>query len=267
MNVLLVEDERRVADFVERGFKAEGFGVTVARDGQDGLDLGQEGEFDVIVLDLMLPQLHGHEVCEQPRHGGVLTPILMLTAMDELDARVKGLKLGADDYLTKPFAFDELLARLEALVRRAGNFERPTVRIACGALVFDRESMIATCGEERLDLTAKEIAILDLFLGAPGRVFSRQRILSAVWPRFRSPDQRCRRLRRPAAPQARRRPRCPEHRDRARPRLPSGRAPIRRAALTRRPSRVKVVHFATPPTSLLSLQKFGAMGVARCSNP
>lgn len=181
MNVLLVEDERRVADFIERGLKAEGFGVTVARDGQDGLDLGREGEFDVIVLDLMLPKLHGHQVCEQLRHGGVLTPILMLTAMDELDARVKGLKLGADDYLTKPFAFDELLARLEALVRRAGNFERPTERLACGALVFDRESMIVTCGEARLELTAKEIAILDLFLGAPGRVFSRQRILSAVW--------------------------------------------------------------------------------------
>ncbi len=111
----------------------------------------------------------------------MLTPILMLTAMDELEERVKGLKLGADDYLTKPFAFDELLARLEALVQRAGNFEKPTERVACGALVFDRESMIVTCAGERLDLTAKEIAILDLFLGAPGKVFSRQRILSAVW--------------------------------------------------------------------------------------
>ncbi len=181
MNVLLVEDERRVADFIERGLKAEGFGVTVGRDGQDGLDLGREGDFDVIVLDLMLPKLHGHQVCEQLRHGGVRTPILMLTAMDELDDRVKGLKLGADDYLTKPFAFDELLARLEALVRRAGNFEKPSGRVACGALLFDRESMIVTCGEQRLDLTAKEIAILDLFLGAPGKVFSRQRILSNVW--------------------------------------------------------------------------------------
>ncbi len=98
-----------------------------------------------------------------------------------IDGSFNAPKLGADDYLTKPFAFDELLAWLEALVRRAGNFERPTERLACGALVFDRESMIATCDEERLDLTAKEIAILDLFLGAPGKVFSRQRILLAVW--------------------------------------------------------------------------------------
>lgn len=181
MNVLLVEDERRVADFIERGLKAEGFGVTVARTGLDGYDLGREGEFDVIVLDLMLPKMHGHEVCEKLRHAGILTPILMLTALDETEEKVKGLRLGADDYLTKPFAFDELLARIEALSRRSSGFERQSEQVACGALTFDRESMIVTCGEARLDLTAKEIAILDLFLAAPGKVFSRQRILSNVW--------------------------------------------------------------------------------------
>ena len=137
MNVLLVEDEPRVADFIDRGLRAENHGVTVAASGSEGVDLAKTGEFDVIVLDLMLPDMHGYDVCQRLRLQGDHTPILMLTAMDALEDKIKGLKLGADDYLTKPFDFDELLARIEALVRRCQfraraptSFKLPTVLVA-----------------------------------------------------------------------------------------------------------------------------------------
>lgn len=181
MNVLLVEDERRVADFVQRGLRAEGHATTPARTGREGLELGRGADFDVIILDLMLPEMHGLEVCQRLRSAGVLTPILVLTAMDGIEDRVEGLRLGADDYLTKPFAFDELIARLEALVRRARNFEVESSRIELADLVFDRETLEVHRGGERIELTAKELAILELLLSAPGKVFSRQRILSLVW--------------------------------------------------------------------------------------
>jgi DNA-binding response OmpR family regulator len=112
VNVLLVEDEPRVADFIDRGLRAENHGVTVAGSGTEGVDLAKTGEFDVIVLDLMLPDMHGYDVCQKLRSEGDQTPILMLTAMDTLEDKIKGLKIGADDYLAKPFDFDELLARI-----------------------------------------------------------------------------------------------------------------------------------------------------------
>jgi len=115
VNVLLVEDEPRVADFINRGLRAENHGVTVAASGTEGVDLAKTGEFDVIVLDLMLPDMHGFDVCQRLRAEGDHTPILMLTAMDTLEDKIKGLKIGADDYLAKPFDFDELVARIEAL--------------------------------------------------------------------------------------------------------------------------------------------------------
>ncbi len=130
MNVLLVEDEPRVADFIDRGLRAENHGVTVAASGSEGVDLAKTGEFDVIVLDLMLPDMHGYDVCQRLRLQGDHTPILMLTAMDALEDKIKGLKLGADDYLTKPFDFDELLARIEALVRRSHKFAPDVQRSA-----------------------------------------------------------------------------------------------------------------------------------------
>jgi len=132
MNLLLIEDDRRVADFIERGLKAEGFTVTIASNGLDGLNMGQDGGFDAIVLDLMLPKMHGHQVCEQLRHSGVRTPILILTATDEPEDRGKGLELGADDYLSKPFAFDEFLDRLHTLAHRPGNDHEPIERIGRG---------------------------------------------------------------------------------------------------------------------------------------
>ena len=139
MNVLLVEDEPRVADFIDRGLRAENHGVTVAPSGAEGVELAKSGEFDVIVLDLMLPDMHGFDVCQKLRLEGDHTPILMLTAMDAIEDRIKGLKIGADDYLTKPFDFDELLARIEALVGRAHQFAPKTKVLQVADLTLDRE--------------------------------------------------------------------------------------------------------------------------------
>ena len=139
MNVLLVEDEPRVADFIDRGLRAENHGVTVASSGSEGVELAKTGEFDVIVLDLMLPDMHGYDVCQRIRLEGDHTPILMLTAMDATEDKIKGLKTGADDYLTKPFDFDELLARIEALVRRSHNFAPSSNVLQVADLVLDRE--------------------------------------------------------------------------------------------------------------------------------
>lgn len=181
MNVLLIEDEPRVADFIDRGLRAESHGVTHAMKGADGLELGRMGEFDVIILDLMLPDLHGYEVCRQLRGHGVLTPILMLTAMDAAEDRVKGLRLGADDYLPKPFDFDELLARMEALVRRAKHFPPQPDLLRLEDLVIDRDQKEVRRAGETIALTTKELAILELLMSAPGRVFSRTRILNQIW--------------------------------------------------------------------------------------
>lgn len=181
MNVLLVEDEPRVADFIDRGLRAENHGVTVAPSGGEGIEVAKSGEFDVIVLDLMLPDMHGYDVCQRLRAEGNHTPILMLTAMDTLDDKIKGLKIGADDYLPKPFDFDELLARMEALVRRSHNFAPSSNKLQVDDLVLDRDALEVTRAGETIKLTAKELAILELLMGAPGRVFSRTRILNQVW--------------------------------------------------------------------------------------
>ena len=181
MNILLVEDEPRVADFIDGGLRAENHGVTVAPTGREGIDLAKTGDFDVIVLDLMLPDMHGYDVCQRLRLEGYHTPILMLTAMDAAEDKIKGLKIGADDYLTKPFDFDELLARLEALARRAHNFAPNSNILQVADLVLDRDLLEVRRGEEVIKLTAKELAILELLMSAPGRVLSRTRILNQVW--------------------------------------------------------------------------------------
>jgi DNA-binding response OmpR family regulator len=181
LNVLLIEDEPRVADFINRGLRAENHGVAMASTGAEGVELAKTGEFDVIVLDLMLPDMHGFDVCQKLRLEGERTPILMLTAMDTLEDKIKGLKIGADDYLAKPFDFDELLVRLEALVRRSRNFAPSSNVLQVGDLVLDRELIEVSRAGEPIKLTAKELAILELLMGAPGRVFSRTRILNQVW--------------------------------------------------------------------------------------
>jgi DNA-binding response OmpR family regulator len=179
--VLLVEDEARVADFLHRGLRAEGYALTIARDGEEGLALALTGDFAVIVLDLMLPRLSGLDVCQRLRAAGRLTPVLMLTAIDAVEKRVEGLRRGADDYLGKPFAFDELLARIEALIRRDRRFAVGERRLAVGDLAFDRDALRVERGGRAVELTAKELALLDFLMGQPGRVVSRARILSNVW--------------------------------------------------------------------------------------
>ena len=180
-HLLVVEDEDRVADFLARGLRADGYVVTVARTGPEGLELGRTGAFAAIVLDLMLPGLPGQDVCQSLRAAGDITPILMLTALDAVEDRVEGLRMGADDYMTKPFAFDELIARIEALIRRNRTFDVEPKRLAVLDLAFDRDTLRVTRAGRPIELTAKELALLELFMSAPGRVFSRARILSNVW--------------------------------------------------------------------------------------
>lgn len=182
MRVLLVEDDKRISDFVQRGLKAEGYAVEVARNGQDGIALGTDGQFQAIVLDLGLPDLNGQQVCERLRQQGVETPILMLTARDTIQDKVSGLRSGADDYMTKPFAFEELLARIEVLMRRRGSEIKPDLKeLRIADLVLNGETHEVMRGNSPIDLTPKEFALLECFMRVPGKVLSRTRILEQVW--------------------------------------------------------------------------------------
>lgn len=190
MNILIIEDDDRIADFLGRGLRAEGYRVQRAADGHAGLALAQDaarqaqagGEPTLLLLDLMLPGLNGLEICQTLRAAQVSLPILMLTAQGSLEDRVAGLRLGADDYLCKPFEFEELLARLEALARRSRDLRpRQASRLQVGDLELDRDRMQASRGGRPLQLTAKELALLELLMSAPGRMFSRERILANVW--------------------------------------------------------------------------------------
>lgn len=181
MRVLIVEDEPRIADFLQRGLRSEGHFCVVATDGESGLSLAVDGDFDLLLLDLVLPRLHGHEVCQQLRMKGLKTPIIILTGMDSQHDIVEGLRMGADDYMTKPFSFEELLLRMEAVMRRSQDVttQDPVLRI--GRLAFDRQSLRFSVDGEDVRLTAKELAIIELLMSKPGTLFSRERILSNVW--------------------------------------------------------------------------------------
>ncbi len=183
MNILLVEDEARLADFVRRGLAAEGWSVDHAADGEDALEHAAANSYDVILLDLMLPGIQGQDVCRKLRARKSKTPILMLTALDSPEEKVEGLKIGADDYLPKPFDFDELIARVEALHRRATGYaaEAGDTILTCGTLNFDRSSLQVTIAGEEIQLSKKERDLLLLFLTNMGRVLSRERILNSVW--------------------------------------------------------------------------------------
>lgn len=182
MRVLLIEDDSRISDFVRRGLKAEGFTVEVADDGRTGINLAINGTFQVIVLDLLLPDMNGREVCEQLRGSGVKIPILMLTAMDTLFDKVSGLRSGADDYMTKPFAFEELLARIEVLMRRGDNVVKPKVnQMRVADLVLNVETYEVKRGQVPIDLTPKEFALLEYLMRMQGKVVSRTRIIEQVW--------------------------------------------------------------------------------------
>ena len=179
MRVLVVEDEMRTAGLLRRGLSEEGYSVDIAADGPDAVWRASEFSYDAVVLDVMLPGYDGIEVCRRLRSRGRWAPVLMLTARDDLAARVRGLDSGADDYLAKPFSFDELFARLRALIRR-GALERPA-QLHCGGLRLDPATRQAWRGEAELELSPKEFALLELFLRHPGQVLTRTRILEHVW--------------------------------------------------------------------------------------
>lgn len=183
MNILLVEDEFRVADFVRRGLKGEGWIVQHVPDGEAALELMREQRFDAVVLDLMLPGISGLDVCRTMRARRNLTPVLILSALDSVEERVAGLRLGADDYLPKPFNFEELVARIEALTRREKIYQgAPDDKVLrYNGLAYNVESLIVTADGEDIELTAKEREILALFLSNPDKVLSRERILNAAW--------------------------------------------------------------------------------------
>ena len=179
MRVLIVEDELKMASLVRRGLTEEGYAADVAATGDDALWMAEAHPYDAIVLDVMLPGLDGFETCRRLRQAGVWAPVLMLTARDAVDDRVAGLDAGADDYLTKPFSFAELLARLRALVRR-GSVERPA-ELAVGDLRLDPASRRVWRGDREIRLSPKEFALLEAFMRRPGQVLSRLRLLEHAW--------------------------------------------------------------------------------------
>jgi two-component system OmpR family response regulator len=179
VKVLLVEDELRMASLIHRGLTREGMAADIAQTGQDALWMSGAHEYDVIVLDVMLPGIDGFETCRRLRKSGVWAPVLMLTARDSVEDRVAGLDTGADDYLVKPFAFAELLARLRALARR-GDTERPTV-LEVDDLRLDPATREVRRGDVEIHLSAKEFALLETFMRRPGEVLSRLYLLEHAW--------------------------------------------------------------------------------------
>jgi len=179
MRVLVVEDERRIADFICKGLSEQGYGVDIACDGDEALHWAAVAEFDVIVLDVMLPVRDGIEVCRTLRERGQRTPILMLTARDAIEDRVRGLDSGADDYLVKPFAFAELVARLRALTRREPAAKGTVLHV--GDLVLDTTTREVSRQGEHIDLTTKEYALLEYLTRHPNQVLTRTMIAEHVW--------------------------------------------------------------------------------------
>ena len=179
MRILLVEDEAKVSTFVARGLTDERFAVDVARDGKSGLDLATTYHYDLVILDLMLPMLDGNQVLRSIRKDNVEVPVLILTARDTVADKVGTFEAGADDYLTKPFAFAELLVRVKALLRRGPVTRSSVVRV--GDLELDRLSQQVKRAGKRIDLTAKEYSLLEYLMSNAGRVLSRTMIIEHVW--------------------------------------------------------------------------------------
>ncbi len=179
MRILVVEDEHRLAMVLRQGLQEEGYAVDVAYDGVEALRLAETEPYDVMVLDVMLPRLDGYSVCRQLRAKHIHVPILMLTARDTVNDRVAGLDSGADDYLAKPFAFREMLARLRALLRRDATVKEPVLKVADVSL--DPVTREVRRGQRIIDLASKEYAVLEYFLRNPNRVLSRSQIAEHVW--------------------------------------------------------------------------------------
>ncbi|EKO3605531.1 response regulator transcription factor [Vibrio metschnikovii] len=186
MRILLIEDDPRIASFIERGLKAEGHQIQHLNDGQYAVETVISYEPDLLILDRMLPHCDGLTICQQIRSAGIDVRILMLSALGDVDERVKGLRTGADDYLAKPFHFEELLARLDALQRRhSESSPLPTLQVA--DLVLCLPTMQVTRDNQPIELTAKELSILELLMNKPGHIFSRERILANVWGMHQDP--------------------------------------------------------------------------------
>ncbi|HZY26677.1 MAG TPA: response regulator transcription factor [Jiangellaceae bacterium] len=179
MRILVVEDEVRLAQALQRGLRAEGFAVDLAHDGETGLHLAREGEYDALVLDVMLPRLSGYRVCRALRAEENWVPVLMLSAKDGEYDQADGLDVGADDYLTKPFSYVVLVARLRALLRRSAP-PRPPV-LSAGDLTLDPAGHRVSRGETQIALTPKEFSLLELFMRRPDEVLSKSEILTHVW--------------------------------------------------------------------------------------
>jgi two-component system, OmpR family, copper resistance phosphate regulon response regulator CusR len=179
VRILLVEDDARVAGFLAKGLREQAYAVDVAREGEAAVYLASVNEYDLIILDVMLPVKDGHAVCRELRGGGARVPILMLTARGSVDDRVAGLDSGADDYLTKPFEFKELLARLRALLRRSSVFRPPVVRV--GDLSMNTANHAVARAGRAISLTAKEYALLEFLMLNQDRVVGREQIAQHVW--------------------------------------------------------------------------------------
>ncbi len=179
MRVLVVEDEAKMRDVLRRGLEAAGYAVEVAADGEEALARVERGDHDAIVLDIKLPGIDGFEVCRQLRRAEVWTPVLMLTALGDIDDRITGLDAGADDYLVKPFAFGELLSRVRAVVRR-GRTPRPTA-LRCGLLTLDPATRLVAWGDTPVELSSREFALLEFLMHHVGEVVQRSTIRRHVW--------------------------------------------------------------------------------------
>jgi heavy metal response regulator len=179
MRLLVVEDEKKVASFIKQGLEEEGYAVDVALNGEEGLAMALDRLHDLIILDISLPQMDGLQVLKKLRHQKVKTPVLLLTVRATIEDKVLGLDAGADDYLTKPFAFQELVARVRALLRR--RVEAEPVLLQIGELILDPARRIVSRSGEKIDLTSKEFALLEYFMRNPGRVLTRTMIIEHVW--------------------------------------------------------------------------------------
>lgn len=179
MRLLVVEDEKKVAGFIKKGLEEEGYAVDVAGDGKTGLDLALDGVHDLIILDIQLPKMDGLSVLSALRREKVAIPVLLLTVRATIEDKVLGLDAGADDYLTKPFAFEELVARVRALLRRHTEGKPPLLQIADVTLDPARRTVVR--GNQKIDLTTREFALLDYFMRNPGRVLTRTMISEHVW--------------------------------------------------------------------------------------
>ena len=186
MRILVVEDEKKVANFIKHGLEEERYIVDLATDGNQGLELAMNNHFDAILLDVMLPGTDGLQILKELRNNNISTPVIMLTALGSTEDRVNGLDMGADDFLPKPFSFDELAARLRAILRRSSN-EKST-KLASGELVLDTVSHLAFREDKEIELTTKEYALLEYLMRNKNRILSRSNITQHVWKHNFDPE-------------------------------------------------------------------------------